>query len=194
MTKGNRMNFLALDVETANSDYSSICQIGIVEFADGRIIDKWNMYINPEACFDPINISIHGITERDVSNAPTFDSVYAELKEKITGQITVHHMPFDKIAISRACNEYELEILQTKWLDSAKIARRAWKEFASRGYGLANIARFLNIEFAHHDALEDAAAAGQIVHHACEKTGLSIEGWLKRVEQPIKMKTKRLKN
>ena len=31
------MNFLALDVETANADYSSICQIGIAEFENGKV-------------------------------------------------------------------------------------------------------------------------------------------------------------
>ena len=179
------MKFLALDVETANADYSSICQIGIVEFRGSQIVDKWSTLINPEAYFDPFNVSIHGITENDVKDAPAFDSIYTELIEKITDQITVHHMPFDKIAISRACIEYKLEILQPKWLDSAKIVRRTWEEFAYKGYGLANIAEFLNIEFAHHDALEDAIAAAKIVHHACEKTGLSIEEWLQRVEQPI---------
>ncbi len=34
------MNFLALDVETANADYSSICQIGIAEFREGEVVDK----------------------------------------------------------------------------------------------------------------------------------------------------------
>ena len=47
------------------------------------------------------------------------------------------------------------------------------------------MARFLKIDFEHHDALEDAIAAGHIVHHACKTTGLSIEDWFKRVGQPI---------
>jgi len=50
---------------------------------------------------------------------------------------------------------------------------------------MISLLNFLNIEFAHHDALEDAIAAAKVVHHACEKTGLSIEDWLQRVEQPI---------
>ena len=31
------MKYLALDVETANADYSSICQIGIAEFENGKM-------------------------------------------------------------------------------------------------------------------------------------------------------------
>lgn len=179
------MDFLAIDVETANADYSSICKIGIVDVQKGKIADQWSTLVNPEAYFDPFNISIHNINEKDVENAPTFDSVYSELEDRIVGRITVHHMPFDKIAINRACSEYDLDFLNTNWLDSAKIARRTWEDFAYRGYGLANIAKYLNIEFEHHDALEDAKAAALIVRHACEKTGHSIDDWLNRIHYPI---------
>lgn len=179
------MDFLAIDVETANADYSSICQIGIVEVRNGRIADQWSTLVNPEAYFDPFNISIHSITEKDVKNAPSFEVLYPELKHRLSESITVHHMPFDKIAINRACSEYNLDFLKTNWLDSAKIVRRTWEEFAYRGYGLANIAKYLNIEFEHHDALEDAKAAVLIVQHACEKTGHSIHDWLDRIHYPI---------
>ena len=179
------MDYLAIDVETANADYSSICQIGLVQVQNGKIADQWSTLINPEAYFDPFNISIHKITEKDVENAPTFDEVYSDLKQRIADRITVHHMPFDKIAINRACSEYDLDFLKTNWLDSAKIARRTWEDFAYRGYGLANIAKYLNIEFEHHDALEDAKAAALIVRHACEKTGHSIDDWLDRIHYPI---------
>jgi DNA polymerase III subunit epsilon len=179
------MNYLSIDVETANADYSSICQIGIVEVQNGDITDKWSTLVNPEAYFDPFNISIHSITESDVENAPTFDSLYSELKNRITGQITVHHMPFDKIAINRACSVNDLDFLNANWLDSAKIVRRTWEDFAYRGYGLANIAKHLEIEFEHHDALEDAKVAALIVRHACEKTGLSIHDWLDQIHNPI---------
>lgn len=179
------MSFFAIDVETANVDYSSICQIGIAEFNDGKIIDKWSTLINPETYFDPFYTSIHGISEKDVRNAPTFDDVYNEIAQKIEGKITVHHMPFDRTALTRACTKHELDVIQSKWLDSAKVVRRTWTEFAHKGYGLSNVSNFLGIEFNHHDALEDAIAAAKIVHYACLKTNLNIEDWLIRVGQPI---------
>ena len=71
------------------------------------------------------------------------------------------------------------------------LARRAWyKRFGRRGYGLNVLASNLGIEFKHHDALEDARAAALIVLQACEDTGLDIEGWLKRVRQPVVPSTK----
>ena len=81
---------------------------------------------------------------------------------------------------------YDLEQLQVTWLDSARIARRAWPErYGQRGYDLKNIARDLDISFRHHDALEDARAAAEIVLSACAATNTDIEDWLFRVGRPI---------
>ena len=67
------MDFVAIDVETANPDMASICQIGIACFKDGKLEKEWVSLINPEAYFDPINTSIHGIGESSVSSAPLFE-------------------------------------------------------------------------------------------------------------------------
>ena len=66
---------------------------------------------------------------------------------------------------------YNLEQLQVTWLDSARIARRAWpREYGQSGYGLKNIAKDLDISFKHHDALEDARATAEVVLSACTTT------------------------
>ena len=43
----------------------------------------------------------------------------------------------------------------------------------------------LGIEFKHHDALEDARAAAEIILRASEHSGLDVKGWLARVKKPI---------
>jgi DNA polymerase III subunit epsilon len=181
----NSISFLAIDVETANADYSSICQIGIAKFKDGEVIERWSTLVNPESYFDSFNVSIHGITPSMVENSPTFDALYDELSSKLNDRIVVHHMPFDRTAINRVCEEYELDPIDTNWLDSAKIVRRTWEEFAYKGYGLKNVADHLNIEFKHHDALQDAIAAGLIVVEACKLKNLGVDDWLTRITKPI---------
>jgi DNA polymerase-3 subunit epsilon len=71
------------------------------------------------------------------------------------------------------------------WLDSARVARRAWEEFAERGYGLSNVCRAIGYEFKHHDALEDAKAAAMVVLAALQRTGLDLPAMLQRVERPL---------
>lgn len=46
------MDFVAIDVETANPDMSSICQIGVAVYQNGQIIEEWKTYIDPEDYFN----------------------------------------------------------------------------------------------------------------------------------------------
>ncbi|MEO9477293.1 MAG: exonuclease domain-containing protein [Cyclobacteriaceae bacterium] len=175
------MKFLALDVETANSDYSSICQVGIAEFENGKVIIEWNSLINPESYFDPFNTTIHGISEENIKGSPKFPDLYRELSNLLSDKFVVHHMPFDRIALSRACQRYDLPEIPAKWIDSAKVARRTWEEFARSGYSLFNVSLSLGIRFKHHNALEDSIAAGSIFHEACGVKKLSVEEWYERL-------------
>jgi DNA polymerase-3 subunit epsilon len=179
------MRFFVIDVETANADLASICQIGLVTFQDKKVVETWTSLIDPEDEFDDINISIHGITEEMVAGAPVYPNVFKNLYSCLEGQIVVSHMPFDRIALARVAEKYDLPVLNCTWLDSARVARRTWKQFAYSGYGLANLAQELEIEFQHHDALEDARAAGEILIKAINETGLDISDWLVRVNKPI---------
>ena len=180
------VTFNAIDVETANADRASICQIGIVHVRGGRVVNRWKTLVNPEDWFDPWNVSIHGIDERDVRESPRLPEVRDELRRRLRGSVLVSHTSFDRVAFERAMTRYDLEQLQVTWLDSARIVRRAWPDrYGQRGYGLKNVANDLDVSFAHHDALEDARAAAEIVLHACVAADTDIEGWLKRVNRPI---------
>ena len=79
------LTFNAIDVETANADRASICQIGIVHVRDGEIEDRWQTLVNPEDWFDPWNVSIHGIDEDDVRDSATLPEVRTELRARLRG-------------------------------------------------------------------------------------------------------------
>jgi DNA polymerase-3 subunit epsilon len=179
------MDFVALDVETANSDMSSICQIGIACFRNGEILDEWETYVDPEDYFDGINISIHGIDEATVRGAPPLPVIADRILSRLDGRVVVCHTHFDRVSIHQAFSKYDLGLPVCTWLDSARVARRAWEQFARRGYGLENVCSTLGYEFAHHDALEDAKAAAHVLLAAIEKTGMDVQVWLRRIEQPI---------
>ena len=178
--------FRALDVETANADRASICQIGIVDVCKGEVIRQWQTLVDPEDWFDPFNTNIHGIDADAVQGKPTFPEIHKELCDVLTGCVVVSHTAFDRVAISRAMDRYGLLQPSIRWLDSARVARRAWSDrYGSSGYGLQNIACDLGIQYRAHNALEDARAAAEVVLHACAASGLSIAEWLTRIERPI---------
>jgi DNA polymerase III subunit epsilon len=179
------IDFVVIDVETANPDLSSICQVGIASFCEGALVEAWESLVNPEDYFSPFNISIHGIDEISVRDAPNWCSVFPEVASRLEEMIVVSHTPFDRAALERACSRSNLAECGCKWLDSARVARVAWPEFACYGYSLPKIAARLGIEYRAHDALEDARCAGLLVLRAIEITGLSPEEWLVRVRHTI---------
>jgi DNA polymerase-3 subunit epsilon len=178
------MDFVVIDVETANHDLASICQVGIASFKDGVLADSWVSLVNPKDCFNAVNVSIHGIDNYQVKDAPTWGEVLPQVTARLQNQIAVCHTPFDRLALARACDRYDLAGCECAWLDSARVVRRTWPEFSRSGYGLSNLAAHFGIEYQAHDALEDARCAGLLLLRAVAETGLSPEQWLALVGQP----------
>ena len=178
-------DFVALDVETANSDRASICQIGIAQFRNSAVVDEWKTYVDPQDHFDKGFVAIHGITEATVKGAPRFDALVDKIQRIIGGNIVVTHTEFDRDALNQAADKYGLPQFNCAWLDSASVARRTWKEISIRGYGLAEVCKIVGYKFHHHDALEDAKAAGQIMLAAINKSGLDLDGWQTKVLEPL---------
>jgi DNA polymerase-3 subunit epsilon len=179
------MQFTAIDVETANADMASICQIGTACFVHGVVTDEWKTYVDPQDHFDAINVSIHGITAKTVKGSPTFGALVSKLQAALNGNIVVSHTAFDKIAIYQAAMKYDTHPPSCTWLDSAWVVRRTWDNFSRRGYGLENVCKFIGYDFKPHDALEDAKAAGNIMLAAIKESGLDLNAWLATVRQPI---------
>ena len=173
------LNFNVIDVETANERPSSICQIGIVQVRIGRIATSRSFTVDPQEPFRAFNVRLHGIGPQHVRGCPALPCLDAELRRLLEGTPLVSHTGFDRSALDGAMLRYGLRPLRVRWLDSGQIARRAWPErYRRRGWNLANVAADLGISFRHHDAVEDARAAPEIVLMACLHTGMDIEDWL----------------
>ena len=174
------LTFNAIDVETANSDPSSICQVGVVRIRRGEIEGQLSVLVDPEAPFSDFNVRLHGIDPDAVKGSLALPEIYEELRPILEGAPLVSHTAFDRGALNGAAERYGLRPIRTHWLDSSLIARRAWPCLFRHRWSLAFIAGELGICFRHHDAVEDARAAGEIVLRACQYTGLGVDGWLER--------------
>jgi DNA polymerase-3 subunit epsilon len=172
-------------LETANADMASVCQIGAVTFTDGEVSSSWQSLVDPVDRFDPMNVSIHGIDASAVVGAPRFVDVAPQLADLLERRVVASHTGFDRVALSQTHRKHGLPPIGCQWLDTARVCRRAWPQFARRGFGLAQVAKHCGIEFRHHDAIEDARAAGEIFVRAMSETGLGISDWMTRIDQPI---------
>lgn len=183
------MDFVAIDVETANSDMASICQIGIAKYSDGVLVDEWVSLINPEDYFSFANVMVHGIEEQMVTDSPKLPDVIETMLAYMSDAICVCHTHFDRVSIGRAFQKYGFGPVHSTWLDSAMVARRAWTDCANSGYGLPSLCEKIGYEFKHHDALEDAKACGEVLLAAIDESGLDLDAWIVRVRAPINPKS-----
>lgn len=173
--------FIALDVETANADRASICQLGLAGFNGRQLVSEWKSLVDPQDEFDPFNVSIHGIDEDAVQGAPTFEQLATELRGLLAGQVVVCHTHFDRGAITRAFEKASLAPPGCVWMDSAMVARRTWPDVAHSGYGLQSLCERLGYAYDAHDALEDAKAAAVVLLAAMEESKLDLAGWRERL-------------
>lgn len=170
--------FIALDVETANDDPASICQIGLAFVRPDNSIITWSNYVDPEDLFSSANIAIHGITDDTIieANAPIFEDALEHIASALTSVTVFQHSDFDRRCIVAACDEAAIEAPKINWADSVRVAQRAWPELKGNGgHGLANLRKHFGLSFRHHDAGEDARASAEIVLLAEKHTGLSAK-------------------
>jgi DNA polymerase III subunit epsilon len=158
--------FVALDVETANNDRGSICQIGVACVRSDNSIETWVTFVDPQTNLW-IWSGLHGITARTVRGAPTFKDVLPLLERALEGTIVYQHSGFDRAAIAAASARAGVPAPDWQWRDSVQVARAAWPALKGRGgHGHSSLKAHLGLQFNHHDAGEDARAAAEVVLHA----------------------------
>jgi len=157
------MNFTAIDFETATQHH--ICAVGIVTVTNGKITDEYHALIQPPYNeYNWHNTQVHGITEDDTWDSPTFDKVYPEIKKRLQGKIVVaHNESFDRSVLQKTMAENGLDYselkLSERWECTMKLCRANDKYPSGK---LNECCAIDNIELQHHEALSDARACAEL--------------------------------
>ena len=164
------LDFTAVDVETANDNWGSVCQIGAVRFRDGEETESRTWLCTPPPGlehFDEVNIGIHGITAEDVADASPFTEAAAELFEFLgTDTLVAHNAQFDSTALRSGLKKAEASVPKVRLACSLALARDASRAgvIDVANHKLPTVASSIgSAEFHHHEATADARAAGEIV-------------------------------
>ena len=154
---------VVFDIETTGFGPAKdkIIEIGAVKVVDGKIVDKYSTFINPEV---PIPFEIEkltGITDEMVLPAPTIDKVLPEFLEFCEGCILVaHNASFDVGFITKKAEGLNIPVDFTV-IDTVGMARALLPELGR--YKLNIVAKELGISLEnHHRAVDDAGATAEI--------------------------------
>lgn len=145
-----------LDVETPNKKNDRVCGIGLVETRDGKEVERLRYSVDPEADFDSVNMSIHGITPADVAGEPTLDALWDNgLSVLLSSPIAGHNISFDVSVIRKALASYGIAWEPSKIICTKDMAQSAG--LACKSYKLPHICEALGLPVdTHHDPLDDA--------------------------------------
>lgn len=105
-------NFYILDTETTglgNSD--EVIQIGIIDKNGETVLDT---LVKPTIRVPREAITVHGINNEMLVDAPGFDDVYVSLSSKLAGMpLVAYNMDFDWRLLSQTVSRYKLPLFRT---------------------------------------------------------------------------------
>lgn len=174
----NKLNFIAIDFETANTFKNSACSVGLVRFIDGKEDGSVSSLIHPAKMYfiQEWTDTIHHISYDDVRDKPYFPEVWQNIVEPFIKQtpnlpFVAHNAQFDMGVIKNCCSYFGMEIPKINYFDSLKIARTSWPDFQC--HKLTFLGEQFKINYLAHDALEDSRTCGIVINKAAEKFGVS---------------------
>ncbi len=154
---------VVFDIETTGFSpiKNRIIEIGAVRVTDGKIVDKFSTFVNPEV---PIPYDIEQLTSINdgmVISAPTIEEVLPEFLAFCEGAVMVaHNASFDISFIKENARRQGLTFQPTV-LDTVSLARVLLPNL--NRFKLDTVAKELKISLEnHHRAVDDAGATAEI--------------------------------
>ncbi|MGO3301288.1 MAG: 3'-5' exonuclease, partial [Pseudoalteromonas sp.] len=156
--------YSVVDIETTGSlkGDNRITEIGLVQLQHGEVIERWSTLVNPQQRIPKFIVSLTGITDAMVYNAPTFAEIVDTLLEKLKGSIFVaHNVNFDYGFIRKECEMAGHRFKMPKMCTVVE-SRKAFAGLKS--YSLGNLSAHFNLNLTdHHRALADATATAELL-------------------------------
>ncbi|MBQ3266155.1 MAG: PolC-type DNA polymerase III [Ruminococcus sp.] len=149
--------FVCFDLETTGlyATNDKITEIGAVKIKDGRIVDTFSTFADPERPIPAKIVQLTGITDSMVKGAPSQAEAVRCFLDFCGGAVLVaHNAPFDTGFIRKACQDMDAEYDYTS-VDTVAIARRILPELPN--VKLDMLAKHFRLgKFNHHRAVDDA--------------------------------------
>ncbi|WP_097014955.1 PolC-type DNA polymerase III [Anaerocolumna aminovalerica] len=156
-------SYVVFDIETTGFGpvKDKIIEIGAVKVVEGKIVDQFSTFINPEVPIPYEIIDLTGINDEMVMDYPTIDIILPQFLEFCKGcALVAHNASFDVSFIAKKSEELGIKTDFTV-IDTVGLARILLPEL--NRYKLNIVAKALDISLEnHHRAVDDAGATAEI--------------------------------
>jgi len=156
-------SYVVFDIETTgfSPEINKIIEIGAVKVVDGKIVDRFSTFVNPEV---PIPYRIEELThisDNMVIDAPTIDVVLPEFLQFCEGCVMVaHNADFDMSFIKKKAEDIGVNFAPT-YIDTVAMARFLLPNL--NRFKLDTVAKAVGVPLDnHHRAVDDAACTAEI--------------------------------
>jgi DNA polymerase-3 subunit epsilon len=164
-----------VDIETTGGSYrnSRVLEVAAIRYEAGAITREFSTLINPETYIPTSITRLTGITDADVTDAPTFGDIADELADVMDGAVFIaHNVRFDYSFLK---NEFAMlgMTFSPKLLCTVRLSRALYAH--EKGHSLAKLIERHNIPVAaRHRALDDAAAMMYFTQLAFDEHGSEL--------------------
>ena len=162
--------YVAFDLETTglSSKKDKIIEIGAVILKNGREVDRFQTFVDPERHLEPKIVELTGITEDMLKGAPKIEEVLPKFLEFCGDRVLVaHNSDFDTGFIRAECLRQGYEFTATA-LDTLILSQNLMPQLNK--FKLDIVSNALSLpDFNHHRAADDAMTCGLIFHRFIEK-------------------------
>jgi len=159
----NATRFLVIDTETTGVDLINdrVVEVAAVLVVGGRIVAAFTSYVNPQRSIPAGASSIHGLADKDVAEAPTWEELLPRLNTLASEAdvLVAHNAPFDRAMLPG--------LVEMPWLDTLRLAQRDFPDLESHKNGALRYALDLRCPEANgmpsHRALSDAYVTARLL-------------------------------
>ena len=155
--------YIVFDIETTgfSSIRDRIIEIGAVKVVNGKIVDRFSTFVNPQRPIPFEITNLTSITDEMVMESPAIDVILPKFLEFVgDGVLVAHNAGFDVGFIEQNCRNLGLND-HFVYADTVALARVLLPTLSK--YKLNVVAKALNISLEnHHRAVDDAGATAEI--------------------------------
>ncbi|MCR5647326.1 MAG: PolC-type DNA polymerase III [Acholeplasmatales bacterium] len=150
--------YVVYDLETTglSQEYDRIIEIAAHKIRGGIIVDEYEVFVNPEMHIPAKITEITSITDDDVKNAETIETILPKFMEFAKGSILVaHNAKFDVGMIYANIKRLGMNYEMLPVIDSLNLFRAGYADQV-KTFGLKTLAKYFKVkQEQHHRATDD---------------------------------------